>query len=68
MAEHRGDSTSTWLKVVDTDIGDKVVGGANWNTFLDNPYPKPLDHPVDASWWPEGGGEARAGENPQHAN
>ena len=54
IAYHRNDPTSTWLKVVDTDIGDKVVGGAQWNTFLENPYPQPVDHPVEASWWPEG--------------
>ena len=54
IAWHRHDTTSKWFKVVDTDIGDKVVGGANWNAFTENPYPEPLDHPMEASWWPEG--------------
>ncbi len=54
IAQHKNDPTSTWLKVVDTDIGDKTVGAANWNTFTENPYPKPVDHPVEATWWPEG--------------
>ena len=54
IAWHKEDPTSTWLKVVDTDVGDKVVGGACWNTFLKNPYLQPLDHPMEATWWPEG--------------
>lgn len=54
MGWHKGDPTSRWFKVVDTDIGDKVVGGACWNTFTENPYPKPLDHPLEGTWWPEG--------------
>ena len=54
LTQHKADPTSTWLKVVDTDIGDKVVGGANWNTFSENPYPRPVDHPMEATWWPEG--------------
>lgn len=55
IAWYKDDPTSTWLKIVDTDIGDKVVGGALWNTFLENPYPCPADHPLEATWWPEGG-------------
>ncbi len=54
IAWHKNDPTSTWLKVVDTDIGDKIVGGACWNSFLENPYPQPIDHPLEATWWPEG--------------
>lgn len=54
IAWYKHEPTSTWLKVVDTDIGDRVVGGACWNTFLENPYPQPLDHPLEATWWPEG--------------
>lgn len=54
IAWHKHDPTSTWLKVVDTDIGDKVVGGACWNTFLENPYSQPMEHPLEATWWPEG--------------
>lgn len=52
--EHKNDPASTWLKVVDTDIGDKIVGAAQWKMFTENPYPKPVEHPMEASWWPEG--------------
>ena len=55
IAWHRNDPTSTRLKVVDTDIGDKVIRGACWNTFQENPYPQPINHPLEATWWPEGG-------------
>lgn len=51
---YKQDPTSQWLKVVDTDIGDKVVGGAEWKTFKENPYTKVKEHPVEADWWPEG--------------
>ena len=54
LAWHKNDPTSRWFKVVDTDLGDKVIGGANWNTFTENPYPKALDHPLEGTWWPEG--------------
>jgi hypothetical protein len=54
LAWHKHDPTSRWFKVVDTDIGDKVIGGANWNTFMENPYPQPIDHPLEGTWWPEG--------------
>ena len=52
---HKEDPTSQWFKVVDTDIGDKVVGGAEWKTFTENPYPEAKEHPMEADWWPEGG-------------
>ena len=51
---HRNDPTSRWFKVVDTDIGDRVIGGANWNIFTENPYVEKLSHPMEADWWPEG--------------
>ena len=54
MRWHKTDPTSRWFKVVDTDIGDKVVGGACWNTFTEKPHPKPVDHPLEGDWWPEG--------------
>ncbi|KAL8686758.1 MAG: hypothetical protein Q9218_006883, partial [Villophora microphyllina] len=50
---HKHDPSSRWFKVVDTDIGDKVVGGAEWKIFEENPYPEAVEHPVDATWWPE---------------
>lgn len=55
IAQQKHDPTSVWFKVVDTDIGDKIVGAAQWNVFTENPYPEPVEHPVDATWWPEGG-------------
>ena len=56
LAWHKQDPTSKWFKVVDTDIGDKVVGGACWNIFTENPYPEVVEHPTVATWWPEGEG------------
>ncbi|KAK3167520.1 hypothetical protein OEA41_010647 [Lepraria neglecta] len=61
LSWHKNDPTSRWFKVVDTDIGDKVVGGACWNTFTENPYPEVKEHPMEAMWWPEG--EPRAFAN-----
>lgn len=54
IREFRSDPAVCWLKVVDTDIGDKVVGVAQWNTYTENPYPEYKEHPMDADWWPEG--------------
>lgn len=57
MREYRADADATracWLTIVDTDIGDKVVGAALWHTYLENPYPRYEEHPVEAYWWPEG--------------
>ncbi len=39
---------------MDTDIGDKVVGGAEWLVFEKDSYPQVVEHPVSADWWPEG--------------
>ena len=53
--EYRADATrACWLTVVDTDIGDKIVGAALWHTYRENPYPVYEEHPVEAYWWPEG--------------
>ena len=54
IREFRGDPTACWLKIVDTDIGDKVVGAALWNKYTENPYPIYKDHPMEAYWWPKG--------------
>lgn len=51
---HKQDPTSRWFKIVDTEIGDKVVGGACWNTFTENPYPEVKERPMEGTWWPEG--------------
>ena len=50
----RNDPTSRWFKVVDTDLGGKVIGAANWNIFTEEePYVGMKGTPV-ADWWPEG--------------
>ncbi len=54
LSWHKNDPTSRWFKVVDTDIGDKVVGGACWNTYTTNPYPEIREYPMEVTWWPEG--------------
>ncbi|KAL8846357.1 MAG: hypothetical protein Q9221_008550 [Calogaya cf. arnoldii] len=54
IREFREDPTACWLTIVDTDIGDKVVGAALWNTYTENPYPIFKEHPMKAYWWPEG--------------
>ncbi|KAL8656633.1 MAG: hypothetical protein Q9226_002603 [Calogaya cf. arnoldii] len=58
VREFREDPAACWLTIVDTDIGDKVVGAALWNTYTENPYPIFKDHPMEAYWWPEGVKEA----------
>lgn len=59
IRNHRTDPTSRWFKVVDTDMGDKVIGSANWNTFTENPYKtatgERVKYPIkEANWWSEG--------------
>ena len=54
IREFRNEPAACWLKVVDTDIGDKVVGVAQWNIYTENPYPEYKEHPLEAYWWPEG--------------
>ncbi|KAI4150567.1 MAG: hypothetical protein L6R39_002250 [Caloplaca ligustica] len=51
IREWKSDPTARWFKVVDTDIGDRVIGAAKWNVFTTNPYTDP--QPVEADWWPE---------------
>ncbi|KAI4266606.1 MAG: hypothetical protein L6R38_008649 [Xanthoria sp. 2 TBL-2021] len=54
LADHKGDATSHWFKVVDSDSG-QIVGGAQWNIFHENPYVNGVGH-IEATWWPEGEG------------
>lgn len=55
MSEYRADANrASWLTVVDTEIGDKIVGAALWHTYVENPYPVFEEHPVEAYWWAEG--------------
>ena len=60
--DNREDPMTIWLKVVDTDIGDKVIGGAFCHTFSENPYPRFLNHLLETIWWPEGGASGREEE------
>ncbi|KAI9881207.1 MAG: hypothetical protein M1830_007185 [Pleopsidium flavum] len=48
------DSSSRWIKVVDTDTG-MAVGAALWHIHESNPFSKPPP-PLTAYWWPEGDG------------
>ena len=41
-----------WIKAVDTESG-KIVGGALWKFFDENPYAAPMPE-FDAVWYPEG--------------
>jgi len=47
----KGDPTSRWVKVIDTETG-RVAGGALWHVFTENPYAKPDDEEI--SWWAKG--------------
>ncbi|KAL8947502.1 MAG: hypothetical protein Q9222_006221 [Ikaeria aurantiellina] len=53
---HKDDSTSHWIKVIDTET-DKVIGGAQWNMYPENPYVNGMETP-EPYWWPEGEGRA----------
>ncbi|KAF9874036.1 GNAT family [Colletotrichum karsti] len=51
---HRGDPTSTWLRVVDEETG-KVVAGGRWSIYeKDKPDPYEGHVPGEATWFPEG--------------
>jgi len=52
---HTVDLNSTWLKVVDTDMGDKVIAAAKWNIYKTDPFTEPQT-PSMAFWWPQGEG------------
>lgn len=51
-AWHRASPTSTWLKVIDTDNDDQVVGGACWHVYDTDPYA--VASQVDCNWFPSG--------------
>ena len=50
---HSVDPTSHWFKVVDTDSKDRVVAGARWNLYTEDPF-KAEQHEPRAYWLPEG--------------
>lgn len=56
---HNADSTSHWLKVVDTDLG-MVIGGAQWHIHQKDPFAELPETPFSAYWWPEGEGRTYA--------
>lgn len=51
-AWHRGDPTSYWLKVVDTDADNKLLGAACWHVYETDPYAAESDEECD--WFPKG--------------
>jgi hypothetical protein len=51
-AWHRGDPTSYWLKVIDTDDNDKLLGAACWHVYEADPYAVESDEECD--WFPKG--------------
>ena len=54
IREFRNEPAARWLKVVDTELGGRVLGAALWHTYQENPYPEYKVHPMEADWWPEG--------------
>ena len=54
LADHKGDATSHWFKVVDSESG-QIAGGAQWHVYQENPYVNGMEH-IEATWWPEGEG------------
>lgn len=54
LRSHKAEPASRWFKVVDTELGDKVVGGAEWLVYPEDPYKEGGGEEVVAGWWPEG--------------
>lgn len=52
LSWHKGDPTSHWLYVADTDTKE-VVGAMQWNIHEANPYANGPPA-LPAYWWPEG--------------
>ena len=48
---HRGDPSSRWLKVIDTETG-RLVGAACWHTYENNPFTEPSED--ECMWFPAG--------------
>ena len=48
---HKGDSTSHWIKAVDTETG-RIVGAACWHIYEKNPYSTLSDD--ECTWYPAG--------------
>lgn len=56
---HAIDPNSTWIKVVDTDMGEKVIAAAKWNVYKTDPFTE-AQSPSVAFWWPHGEGRRYA--------
>ena len=48
---HRGDASSRWIKVIDTDTG-RLAGAACWHIFESDPYAEPSEE--ECTWYPAG--------------
>jgi hypothetical protein len=54
-AWHRADPTSHWLKVIDTDDGDRILGAACWHVYEQDPYADSgSDEAGGCNWFAEG--------------
>lgn len=51
-AWHRGDATSQWLKVIDTDNSDRVLAAACWHVYDTDVYAAESEDECD--WFPKG--------------
>jgi hypothetical protein len=46
--------TVTWVKIVDTQDGDKLAAAAKWYFYKENPHTGPQVGQLVADWYPEG--------------
>lgn len=51
---HLSDPASHWLKVTDSNNGNKIIAGAWWKIYPSNPFEE-NDDEFEAFWFPEGG-------------
>ena len=51
--DHSSDPTSNWLKIVDTDNGDRVAASMRWNVYEKDPFLHGIPE-LNAFWQPEG--------------
>lgn len=52
---HNEQPTVTWIKIVDTEANNKIVGAAKWYFFRENPHAKHGERkPFSADWYPQG--------------
>ncbi|KAE8394407.1 hypothetical protein BDV23DRAFT_147116 [Aspergillus alliaceus] len=54
LAEYREKRPEVmYVKVIDTDNGNRIVGGSKWWFYQRNPF-EDNDQPAEADWYPEG--------------